>query len=152
MDLSKNVVDLIPLLFHRLKAVGDELHREHGVTTSMRGVMQSLFDGERQTVPQLAAARPVSRQHIQTIVDALLERGFVQQHPNPNHKRSVLIDLTEEGCELFAKMREAELQIIRGTLGGLPASDLETTQAVLAAFAAQLAQIIQMQKENDADE
>lgn len=152
MELSEKIVGLVPLLFHRLKAVGDELHKEHQVTTSMRGVMQSLFNGEPRTVPQLAAARPVSRQHIQTIVDTLLERGLVQQIANPSHKRSNLIDLTEEGCELFVKMREAELQILRSTLGRISASDLEITQTVLSRFAAQLAHIIQTQKETGNDD
>jgi len=150
--MTTEIVQLIPILFHRMRAVGDALHRKHNVTTPMRGVMQSLFDGGRQTVPQMAAARPVSRQHIQTIVDALLEKGLVEVLPNPNHKRSSLVDLTEEGCEMFAKMREAEADVIGATLGGFAYSDLETTKKVLSTFADQLQIIISQQKgERDND-
>ena len=76
MNTTAQIVQIIPILFHRMRAVGDALHKKHNITTPMRGVMQSLFDGGTQTVPQMAAARPVSRQHIQTIVDALSERGL----------------------------------------------------------------------------
>jgi len=152
MNTTAQIVQIIPILFHRMRAVGDALHKKHSVTTPMRGVMQSLFDGGSQTVPQMAAARPVSRQHIQTIVDALSERGLVKALPNPNHKRSSLIDLTEEGCELFVQMREAEAVVIGQTLGDTIFSDLETTQKVLSTFAEQLQMIIQQQKESNDDE
>lgn len=145
------IIRLVPLLFHRLRAVGDALHEEHGITTPMRGVMQSLFDGGAQTVPQMAAARPVSRQHIQTIVNALAARDIVTATPNPVHKRSPLIDLTHSGHDLFARMRKAELEVLPGLLGGFAPTDLQTAQQVLTTFAAQLETFPHSVKENTDD-
>lgn len=131
-------VRLIPLLFHRMRAVGDALHEEHDITTSMRGVMQSLSDGGAQTVPQMAAARPVSRQHIQTIVNALAARNLVRATPNPAHKRSPLIELTKSGRDLFPKMRKAESDVLQGLLSDFTADDLQTVQRVLMTLATQM--------------
>lgn len=146
-NLLAEIARLVPLVFHRLRAAGDVLHAERGVTTPMRGVMQSLFDGGAQTVPHLAAIRPVSRQHIQTVVDALAERGLVEAKPNPAHKRSSLIDLTEAGYELFVTMREAEQAVLGESFAGFDLDDLIATQRVLSSLSTQLEGLIQSRKD-----
>ena len=146
MSVTTEIVQLIPVLFHRLRAVVDELHGKHEVTTPMRGVMMSLNENWPQTVPHMAAGRPVPRQHIQTQVDALAEKRLVQILPNPKHKRSSLIDLTDEGCELIQTMRQAEAEIIEVTLGRSAYADLEATHSVLTAFAEQLNMVVRDQK------
>ncbi|MCC2113313.1 MAG: MarR family transcriptional regulator [Hyphomicrobiales bacterium] len=145
------IVRLVPLVFHRLRAVGDGLHAERGITTPMRGVMASLFDAGPQTVPQMAAARPVSRQHIQTLVDALAERGLVESRPNPAHKRSSLIELTEAGHDLFLAMREAELAVLQEHLAGFQLGDLDTAREVLSTLAERLDLLVHSIKENRND-
>ena len=147
-DLAQ-VVRLVPLIFHRLRAVGDALHAEHGVTTPMRGVMQSLYDGGPQTVPQMAAARPVTRQHIQTIVDALAERGLVEAKPNQAHKRSPHIVLTKAGRKLFEQMRVKEARWLGRIVGDFAPQELAATAGFLARFAATLETLNHTLKETD---
>lgn len=142
-DALAEIVRLVPLLFHRLRAFGDTLHEEHGITTPMRGVMQSLFDKGKQTVPQMAAARPVSRQHIQTIVNDLAARKLVRTVPNPAHKRSSLIALTQSGKDLFIAMRAMEMDVLKGLLDDFAGNDLQATRHVLMTLAAQLETLIQ---------
>ncbi len=143
------IIRLIPLLFHRLRAIGDALHEKHGITTSMRGVMQSLFDGEALTVPQMAAARPVSRQHIQTIVDDLTTRGLVQATSNPAHKRSSLIVLTNAGRDLFGEMRAEEMRALGGLSDEMDDVALNVTERSLEEMAAHLQSLIGDMKEID---
>jgi len=57
------------------------------LSAARRGVLRSLARLGPQTVPQMAGARPVSRQHIQTIVNALAADGLVETIDNPAHKR-----------------------------------------------------------------
>jgi len=72
--------------FHRLKALGEEVHDLGKLSTSHRAVLESLYKGGPQTVPEMARARPVSRQHIQKLVNVLLDEELVQTVPNPAHK------------------------------------------------------------------
>src|SRR4051794_30966765 len=99
------LINRIPRLFHLLKALGDAMHADLGVTTSMRGVMGSLSALGPRTVPELARERPVSRQHIQSVVNDLAAAGFVRAVPNPAHRRSALIELTAEGRRVYAAVR-----------------------------------------------
>ena len=94
--------------FHQLKALGDELHGNRGITAAMRAVMESLAEAGEQTVPHMARTKSVSRQHIQVNVDALGKAGLVRIRNNPGHKRSPFISLTGKGRSTFASMCRRE--------------------------------------------
>ena len=106
------VIDATRALFHRLKAAADEVHRVAGVTAGPRGVLQDLYQNGPRTVPGMARARPVSRQHIQVLVNGLLERGEVELLRNPAHARSKLVALTDEGRASFDAIRHREAGVL----------------------------------------
>jgi len=95
-------------LFHRLKVVAEEVHYQGEITAGRRGVLRGLYRAGPQTVPQMARARSVSRQHIQTSVNVLAEDGLLEQVKNPAHKRSFLIKLTTKGKDLVETMNRRE--------------------------------------------
>jgi len=65
--------DEIPATLHRLKAVATRVHGLDASSAGRRGILRSLDSMGPQSVPQMARARPVSRQHIQVLVNGLLE-------------------------------------------------------------------------------
>ena len=108
-------VNRIPRLYFLLRAVGDALHADLGISTGMRGVMVSLAGGEPRTVPELARERPVSRQHIQALVNELLAAGLVATTPNPQHRRSPLFGLTDEGRRRLKALQDREAKLFART-------------------------------------
>ena len=132
MDKSKQgefakLIDEVRLLFHRLASIADQLHESDGIPASQRAVLELLSRKGARTVPQMASLRSVSRQHIQIIVNALLEKGLVTQKRNPTHKRSSLIDLTEQGHLLFHRIKQREQELLAGI--DLPVSESSIKQA-----------------------
>jgi len=93
------------------------IHSDANLTAAARGVLRGLDRIGPQTVPQMARARPVSRQYIQAVVNQLGKRGLVELVPNPAHKRSSLVQLTSKGKKLAEAVAQkektflAELQI-----------------------------------------
>lgn len=106
------IVGRIPRLHSLLKALGDELHAEIGITASMRAVMSSLATDGGRTVPDLARERAVSRQHIQSVINDLLELGLVAAMRNPSHRRSPRLALTDEGRRRLRVIEERETQYL----------------------------------------
>lgn len=100
LELSVAVIEL----YFRLEAITQALSGFANAGGEF-GVMRSLSEEGAQTVPQMAAARPVSRQHCQTIVNGLAEQGFVEFVDNPQHKRSKLVRLTKRGRSRFESMK-----------------------------------------------
>ena len=66
------------------------------VASPLAGQLKTLSGP--QTVPAMERARLVTRQHIQTILNELLERKLVETQDNPAHKSSPLIMLSAEGA------------------------------------------------------
>lgn len=129
-DLSI-LIDETVALFHRLKLAAEQVHGEGELSAARRGVLRSLDRRGPQTAPQLAEARPVSRQHIQGLVDALGDEGLVDVMPNPTHKRSHLIRLTRKGQTLIDRMNRREARVLRQSDLGIPASRLREAADVL---------------------
>jgi DNA-binding MarR family transcriptional regulator len=109
----------------------------------MRGVMESIASEGPQTVPQLARARPVARQQIQVVVDALVRDALVEQRPNPAHRRSALVALTAHGERTFTAMRRKEQRVLEQLARQLPARELAAAARGLEALAGALGDLLE---------
>src|SRR3954451_13393570 len=88
---------------HRLAAqvVADGLVGT-GITVAGRAVLERLQLEGARPVPQIAHALALPRQAVQRCVNDLLTLGLVTATPNPLHRRSHLISLTEAGAGRLA--------------------------------------------------
>ena len=101
LDLSVAVIEF----YFRIEAITEALA---GFATAGGewGTLRSLVKEGPQTVPDLARSKPVSRQHCQTIVNALETQGLVEFIDNPKHKTSKLVRATKRGRARFESMRK----------------------------------------------
>jgi DNA-binding MarR family transcriptional regulator len=125
------VIDETRLLFHRLKAVANELHAPDRITAGKRGVLVSLHRLGPQTVPEMARARPVSRQHIQSLVNSLSDTGYVEFIDNPAHRGSPLVRLTPAGRVLINGILRREAGPMSRVAKAVPLGDLKKTLRTL---------------------
>jgi len=121
-------------LFHRLRVVMEELHHQGELSSGKSGILKSLDRHGPQTVPQMARARPVSRQYIQTLVNPLLKENLVELLENPAHKKSSLVALTERGEKLVRRMRKRERDALERLEVNLDADDLRSAREALEAL------------------
>ena len=84
---------LIRRLFRAMAARAEDHVQAAGISVADRAVLEFLSGGEPLAVPTIAARYDVSRQHVQVTVNRLRDKGLVRARPNPNHKRSPLIEL-----------------------------------------------------------
>jgi len=143
MEAAENLYALIIEIranFQRLRAFADDMHADLSITASMRAVMESVFDQGRQSVPEIARRKGVSRQHIQVNVDALCDRGLVELRANPAHKRSSLVVLTRKGRAAFESIRAREALALEKLADGLPEQEVESALKLLRALRQRLEQ------------
>ena len=122
-----------------LDELKDAVHQSTGITSGMRTVLEALYERGTLTVPQIARARGVTRQHIQTLSDRLLASGLITSHDNPKDRRSPLLKLTEKGAALFETVREYETQFLTGMSRALSAHDVDVALSTLGALESHLA-------------
>jgi DNA-binding MarR family transcriptional regulator len=122
------------LLVQAVKEWAETLHFGVDTTVGMRAVLGLLLREGSMSVPDVARARLVSRQNIQQQVDALLDRKLVRREPNPAHKRSSLVALTDAGRALVQDMRAEELHALSRLQAGTSDSAMRDATQVLAAW------------------
>lgn len=120
-------------LFQVLKSLADAVHTDTGLNASTRAVMEALASGSR-TVPDIARSKSVTRQHIQLLVDELIEADLVELRPNPAHQRSPLVALTRRGEAIFAAVRRREAPLVERLAIGLDARKAAATAQTLIAL------------------
>jgi DNA-binding MarR family transcriptional regulator len=123
----RGVVEETIALYHRIRWVSEQIYREEGRSTARRGILRGLVRYGAQSVPALARARSVSRQHVQEVVDALLEHDLVALEPNPAHKRSPLVRATHTGEALVREMDEIDAKVLSAVSGAASVRDMELT-------------------------
>jgi DNA-binding MarR family transcriptional regulator len=136
---------LVRLCFNQMKMVGDALHADLGIPAALRAVLESLTESGPRTVPQIAAAKSVSRQHIQKIADALIAAGHARTLENPAHRRSPLIAATAKGRKAFAQMKKREQRIFAELATRLAGKNIAAAIAALEGLSAVLADEISRQ-------
>ena len=127
----ENLLNEVRLLYHRIVQVGEQLHADEPVTLGMRAVLEFLLRNGPTTVPDIARSRSVTRQHIQSLVNELLEQDFVVLEDNPLHKRSSFVTLTKHGERVIRRMRKRESQLYQATKFGVKRNELRTAAKTL---------------------
>lgn len=125
------LIDEIPPLFHRLRAVAGEVHGQSVSTAGRRGILRSLDCLGPQTVPQMARARTVSRQHVQVLVNGLLKDGLVASEENPAHRKSPLVRLTVRGKHRLLASQKGESQLLAHAEFQLSAKEIDRASEAL---------------------
>ncbi|WP_157087188.1 MarR family winged helix-turn-helix transcriptional regulator [Piscicoccus intestinalis] len=120
-----------PVHQYSAHAVTDAL-RDRNVTMPMRAVLERLRDAGPQTVPQIGRSLWITRQGIQAIVDEARHLGYVETRPNPQHRRSHLVALTDSGRAAFDALHAAELTRLDAIAARLDPADIEACVRVLA--------------------
>jgi len=135
--------------FNQLKMIAEQLHQDLDVNPSMRAVMEALAAKGPQTVPDIAKQKGVSRQHIQTIMNALQEHEFVESFANPAHKRSPLFNVTEKGESTFAEVVAREKEPLRRLAADMSSDTLESARGALTQLNQYLAEEISKGEHNE---
>ena len=126
-----HIVWLLRRLFRALADRSNQKLQDLGVSAADRATMEFLYPDLKLSVPEIAARYQVSRQHVQVVVNGLLGRSLLHAQPNPQHKRSSLLRLTQRGRELFAAIRESESVIVERIFADVSDDDLEVTRNTL---------------------
>ncbi|MBM3525918.1 MAG: MarR family transcriptional regulator [Alphaproteobacteria bacterium] len=124
--------------FFRLRAAGAKLGAVSPSGGGVWGFLRTLkLEGPR-TVPQIARARPVARQYIQTLANEYAAQGLVEFIDNPDHKRSKLVRLTPEGEAFYEAITGRILGYCAEIARGMDEKELRTAARVLATLRAKL--------------
>lgn len=108
------------------------------LTVRMRAVLEMLHAHGDLSVPEIAAKLDIKRQYVQVMVNETLLSGFTDQRPNPRHKRSPLLSLTDQGRQLIGEVIAKELELMQLVGSDLTEEEISTALKVVQAITARL--------------
>lgn len=128
------VFDLLGPLYRRVQREVERGEAVEGLSVGVRAVLDLLRRHGPMTVPQMGRAQAISRQFVQRMVNDAAARGLVESVPNPAHRRSPLIRLTDGGRAAIEAVVAREHAVLRNVGGGLTDADVRACVRVLGAM------------------
>lgn len=128
-ELARRLLETIPLV---MRTVGADLRREAegSFQVSHYRVLGLLYRHPR-TLSELAACQAVTLPTMSRTVSALVERGWVRRVEDPEDRRRVQVEITEEGRALFDKLRERAQVLLAARLTALTPEERNVVMAGL---------------------
>lgn len=118
--------------------LGEEIE---GIGVGVRAVLDMLRLAGPMTVPQMGRAQALSRQFVQRTVNDAAARGLVEAVPNPAHRRSSLIRLTDPGRAAIEAVIARERGLLGEVGGALTRSDVDACVKVLSSMLAAVSDV-----------
>ena len=149
---SKEIYQVTWLIRRAFRLMGtrvDQYLKDLNISACDRSVLDYLYPDQKLSVPQIAELYDVSRQHIQSIVNSLLQRRIVELHDNPKHKRSPLVSLSSSGLELYKEIRKRDEKAFTSVFSEIKKSDNKTTARTLKKLVEKLAIEIKQNHQKD---
>ncbi len=109
-----------------------------GLTVRMRAVLEILHAHGSATVPDIAMKLEIKRQYVQLMVNETLAEGMTISRPNPRHKKSTLIALTEKGSRLIEEVVAREKRLVELMGAEIDAADVATALEVVTTLITKL--------------
>ena len=131
----KLFLDLVRAIFRingLLLADGDRMAERVGLTSARWKVIGIIaLSSAGVTVPGIARSLGQSRQAVQRITDVMYTDGLIRYVDNPRHKRSALVQLTDEGQEVYQALRNVQDPWAIGLIDDAPLEELEAALRLL---------------------
>lgn len=143
-DRNSNKAKMMPLfvadVFHlagEFRLLGESIAGRVGQTQARWQVLSVISDGT-WTVAQIARRLGYARQSVQRTSDQLSQQNLAAYRPNPDHAKSPILEITNEGKLALARItREADKWHLKLS-AGLEGRDLATAAQVIRHLCAML--------------
>lgn len=109
-----------------------------GLTVRMRAVLEILHRDGAQTVPDIATKLAIQRQYVQLMVNETLSAGLTVTRPNPRHKRSSLLELTDPGRALIETVMAGERAVLAEIADAIEATEAQAALRLIQRLTAHL--------------
>ena len=147
-DDRRPLLGLILSADRRIRALMDEVLQQHSLPTPEYTALVILRRQGRLSSAELARSVFVTPQAMGQIIASIERRHLIVRHPDPNHGRKMLAELTPAGVELVDKCVDSLRAVERHFLGALNEREQEYFLSLLSACIDHLEQNSDLESED----
>ena len=134
-DASKHICFNLGRVMRRVYDYYDQRLSKFDLTPSQFFVFNALCMGDGITVGEIGERVHLDNSTLTGIIDRMERSGYVERRPNPDDRRSVLVNLTEKAKELAPRILEFADELdttLRKPFSRQEMDDFETVLRTLA--------------------
>ena len=124
--------------------LSSNLRSEYGQSFSRYDVLAQLYRADSQTLPVTVLASSLlasASKNITGLIDRMAVDGLVERNPNPQDRRSFVVQLTRKGASLFEKMAVEHAGWVQDGFDGLSSAALKSMQTSMIELRKHLEQV-----------
>jgi DNA-binding MarR family transcriptional regulator len=129
---ARALTHVIVEFYEKLSSWEHSIVRGKGLTLSQMHTMEILGIHKALRMKELAERMGVTTGTLTVIVDKLAAKRLVQRRPNEQDRRSILVELTEEGRQHFHEHDRHHLQLTMDLVDGLTRQEVDQLATILA--------------------
>jgi DNA-binding MarR family transcriptional regulator len=137
-----SATELVINVLHTAELLGRQLDRAlrpYGLTRGSHNVLQILGGAPEPLTPtQVSARLTVTSATVTGLLDTLESRGFARRRPHPADRRSILVEITEDGRQLLDDLVPGLIEHEKRWAAALTASRREQLLRLLGTMQDQL--------------
>jgi len=130
--LAGELLDVLPQLGRTLAHHAHTINQEKATLQQVKALF--LLIEHPLTASMLARKRRVSLQAASTLVQGLVERGWVIRVPDPDDRRKALLEVTPEGLARARLAKDQMLSYLARSLDGLEPEEIAAARVFLPAL------------------
>lgn len=130
---ASELAELFLRAAHRLRRASFKDLAPLGVTPAQARALRTVMKFDRAVrMGEIAAQLDVAPRSATGLIDGLEQAGLVTRTTDPNNRRSVLVELTDDGRQLAGRMAEARRTASSQLFDRLNASERQTLHALVS--------------------
>ncbi|WP_243545416.1 MarR family winged helix-turn-helix transcriptional regulator [Pseudodesulfovibrio tunisiensis] len=134
MTRNAELTQLIVEFYEKLSSWEHCVVRDQGFTLPQIHTLEILGTHEQLRMKELAERMGVTTGSLTVMVDRLEKAGLVRRRPHESDRRSIMVELTDTGRDLFREHDELHLQLTRDITSKLSDSERDELARMLRAM------------------
>lgn len=140
-DTASALVDVIFVLGRTVRTALSHMEDEV-LPTALIGVLFLLWRTGECRQNELAAEMCVSQSALSRQIGELVERGYIERHPDPDDKRAHRVRVSDRGAEVLRGVRDRRAARLRDALAGWDETEMDGALRVLGRLNDTLAPVL----------
>ena len=123
-ELIEKIIELRRNIDRVLRKQRPDIWMKLGMTIAQLKSMFFIANEGSTNSSKLAAALGVTLPNVTGIIDRLVEQGFISRRENPDDRRIMILEATQEGKALLSELRESNIGYMSKALVNLSLDEL----------------------------
>ncbi len=127
-ELQPALTNALDQVLELVVLLGDDMQHSlagHGLSLPRAHLLWLVHRNGPQTQRVLADALKVTPRNVTSLVDGLVDTGFVTRERHPTDRRATLVSLTDHGASTLAAMDESRKDLAELLFGDLSSAQLK---------------------------